>query len=218
MKRTDRKKLLELYEGRYARFGYDVKTVGWKDKKTQHLRFDVLAGIADLSGCSICDLGCGFGDLYTYLLKKFKKVNYLGIDLSGKLIEEAKIHYPDAVFMTRDILKDPLKKKVDYILSSGALSFKIKNHGNYVWRMFEAMMAMSLKGVAVNFLSSYVDYKLEKNFHFSPERAFKMGRELTPYVTIRHDYPLYEFTLYLYHYPPRRDKNRGKRRMLWRIR
>lgn len=204
MKHADKKKLLELYEGRYARFGYDVKTIGWRDTESQRLRFDILAGIADLSGCSICDLGCGFGDLYPYLLKRFKKIDYLGIDISEKLIEEAERRYPKAVLRTSDILKSPPKKRVDYILSSGALSFRIKNNEKYVKKMLEAMMKMSRKGVAVNFLSDRVDYRLKKNFHYSPEKAFKAGHELTRFVTIRHDYPLYEFTMYLYH--SRREK------------
>lgn len=199
MKPRDREKLLELYEGRYEQFGYDVRTVGWKDTETQRLRFKVLSDIADLSGCSVCDLGCGFGDLYPDLTEKFKNIKYIGIDLSEKFIGEAKRRYPDAVFEVRDILQNPFKEKVDYVLSSGALSFKIKGHENHVWRMLEAMMKMGSKGVAVNFLSSYVDYTLEKNFHFSPEKAFKMGIKLTPFVTIRHDYPLHEFTMYLYH-------------------
>lgn len=199
MNPEDREKLLELYESRYAQFGYDVRTIGWKDAETQRLRFDVLAGIDDLSGSGICDLGCGFGDLYPYLLGKFQDIKYTGIDLSEKLTEEAKRRYPDAVFRAEDILQNPSRIKADYVLSSGALSFKVQNHEDYVQKMLEAMMVISTRGVAVNFLSSYVDYELDKNFHLSPEKAFTMGCRLTRYVTIRHDYPLYEFTMYLYH-------------------
>ena len=93
------------------------------------------------------------------------------------------------------------KRKFDYVLSSGALSFKMDNHEEYIGKMLGKMMEISLKGVAVNFLSSYVDYQLEKNFHFSPEKAFSLAKNLTKYVSIRHDYPLYEFTLYLYRKP-----------------
>lgn len=199
MKLQDKKKLLDLYEGRYKRFGYNVKAVGWKDVKSQRLRFKVLSDIVDLSGFSICDLGCGFGDLFPYLVKRFGNINYLGIDLSKKLIEEAKKRYPEANFQVKDILKNPPKKKFDFVLSSGALSFKMQKHEKYVQQMLEAMMAMSTKGVAVNFLTSYVDYRIKKNFHFSPEKAFTIGRRLTRFITIRHDYPLYEFTMYLYH-------------------
>lgn len=206
MKPEEKKKLIGLYESRYGQYGYNVRAVGWGDVESQQLRFQILADVADLSNSSICDLGCGFGDLYPYLLKRYNRVRYCGIDLSPKLIHAAQNRYPGGTFEVRDILLMLPEKKFDYVLSSGALSFKISNHENYVRRMIAAIFSMALKGIAVNFLSSCVDYKLKKNFHLSPEKAFRMGRELTPYVTIRHDYPLYEFTLYLYHSPPCRDE------------
>ncbi len=198
MKFDDKQKLINLYEDRYDQFGYDVKSIGWGNIESQQLRFRILAEIADLSNCRICDFGCGFGDLYLYLTERFTNIDYVGIDLSVKLIEEAKRRYPQAAFEVRDILENPLKKKFDYMLASGTLSFKLKNHEKYVEKILTAMIKASKKGVGVNFLSSYVDYELEKNFHFSPEKAFTLAKKLTKYVTIRHDYPLYEFTLYLY--------------------
>lgn len=195
----DRQRVIDFYDNRYDQFGGDVKSVGWGDIESQRLRFKILTEIAALSGQRICDLGCGFGDLYSYLKEHFKNIEYLGIDLSEKLIGEARDRYPKTVFEVRDILKELPQEKFDYVLSSGALSFKMKSHEKYIERMLEAMMAMSTKGVAVNFLSSYVDYKLDKNFHLSPEKAIKMGRQLTRFVAVRHDYPLYEFTMYLYH-------------------
>ena len=200
----EKKRIIDFYDKRYEEFGYHVKSVGWGDKESQELRFKILSEISDLSGCSICDVGCGFGDLYPYLLNNFGKIDYLGIDISKKIIVEAKERYPLAVFEVNDILENPARRKVDYVLSSGALSFKTQNHEQYVQRMLEAMMEMCEKGVAVNFLSGYVDYKLDKNFHFLPENALTLGKKITRYVTIRHDYPLYEFTLYLYHKPCQR--------------
>jgi SAM-dependent methyltransferase len=206
LKPEEKKKLVGLYESRYDQYGYDVSSIGWGDVESQQLRFQILADIADLSDNSICDLGCGFGDLYPYLMKRYKRVDYCGIDLSPKLIHEAQKRHPGVNFEVRDILSELPERKFDYVLSSGALSFKIRNHENYVRKMIGAIFSIALKGIAVNLLSSYVDYKLKKNFHLPPEKAFKMGRELTPYVTIRHDYPLYEFTLYLYHSTPCCDK------------
>ena len=201
MNSKDKAKLVQLYEERYDKFGYDFKTVGWGNADSQLLRFRILSDIADLSGASVCDLGCGFGDLLHYLSERFSNVSYTGIDISPKIILEAKKRFSNGRFEIRDILTDPSEDLFDYVLSSGALTFKGENHEAFVEEMMIAMMKMAKKGVAVNFLSSYVDYEMEKNFHFAPEKAFSMGRKLTRYVSIRHDYPLYEFTLYLYKEP-----------------
>ena len=54
-------------------------------------------------------------------------------------------------------MQNPSGIRADYVLSSGALSFKVQSHEDYVQKMLEAMMSISTRGVAVNFLSSYVD-------------------------------------------------------------
>ena len=121
MKSEEKKRLIALYEDRYEQYGYDVRTIGWGNKESQILRFDVLCDISDLRGRSVCDLGCGFGDLYPYLLKRFGDVEYFGIDISPKLIGKAKEKYPDASFAVFDILEYDISRKFDFILSSGAL-------------------------------------------------------------------------------------------------
>lgn len=195
---NEKKKIIELYEGRLDKYGYNHKTIGWGDLESQQLRFEILSKIANLDNSSICDLGCGFGDLYKYLNNMYDKIDYLGIDISEKLILEAKKQYPDVKFKVDDILEHKVSEKYDYVLSSGALTYKTENHEMFIENMLKAMVNMANKGVAVNFLSSYVDYKLEKNFHFSPEAAFSMAKKIVKNVVIRHDYPLYEFTLYMY--------------------
>lgn len=194
----DKKAIIACYEDRYARYGYDIRTIGWGDTASQKLRFEVLSSVGYLSSASVCDVGCGFGDLYSFLVNKYGSVKYWGIDLSPNLIAEAIRRHPGVGFEVRDILVSPFKKSFDYVLCSGALSFKIKNHKAYVADMIESMYTMSNKGVAVNFLSTYVDYQQDKDFHFSPEQALALGKKLSKYVRIAHDYPLYEFTLFIY--------------------
>ena len=163
MKPQEKKALIQLYESRYIELGYDVKTLGWGSLESQLLRFKVLSEIGDLSETSVCDIGCGFGDLYPYLLQKFKKVDFLGVDLGEKLIEEASRRYPEARFMVCDILQAPLNQTFDYVVCSGALNYRIENNESYTLKMLEMMFNLSIRGVAVNFLSSYVDYETEKN-------------------------------------------------------
>ena len=201
MKSNEKEALIQLYESRYVDLGYDVKALGWGSLESQLLRFKVLGEIANLSGTSVCDIGCGFGDFYPYLIQTFGEVNYTGVDIGGKLIEEAYCQHPDAKFTVCDILQTPLNQTFDYTFCSGALNYKIADNLSYIEKMLEKMFSFSVRGVAVNFLSSYVDFENKKNFHLPPEIAFKIGRKLSRYVTIRHDYPLYEYTLYIYHEP-----------------
>ncbi len=63
-----------------------VQSLGWKGDDSQQKRFDVLAGVADLNGTSILDLGCGQGDLKCFLDKRFSAFSYIGIDQMPEFI------------------------------------------------------------------------------------------------------------------------------------
>ena len=64
--------------------------------------------------------------------------------------------------------------------------------------LIEKMFKISKKILSVNFMSSYCDYKLNKNLHYKPEEMFKFAKKLSPKVNLIHDYNLYEFTLQIY--------------------
>ena len=49
--------------------------------------------------------------------------------------------------------------------------------------------------MAANFLTSYVNFARPYNFHHSPGDVIGVGRRLTRWVSLRHDYPLWEFTI-----------------------
>jgi len=191
--------MIARYEDRYNKYGYDIRTLGWGSFESQQLRFKILTEIGDLRGRYVCDLGCGFGDLFPFLDEHFKGVRYHGIDISQKLVYEAKIRYPKASFEVLDIMEKSPIEKFDYILSSGAMNLKIEENEKYICGMMSRMMEFAKIGISLNFLSTYVDYMQKDIFHFAPEKAFSLGKKITRFVTLRHDYPLYEFTLYLYH-------------------
>jgi hypothetical protein len=64
--------------------------------------------------------------------------------------------------------------------------------------MIKRMYDICRQGVAVDFLSSYVDFQKEKAYHAQPEKVFSFAKTLTRRAALRHDYMAYEFTLYLY--------------------
>ncbi len=86
----------------------------------------------------------------------------------------------------------------DFVVLSGSLNLKMRNNYEVARTTLKEMMTRAHKGVAANFLSSYVDFSHAKDFHYSPEEIFKLCREIATKVVLRHDYPLYEFTVYLY--------------------
>jgi SAM-dependent methyltransferase len=200
----DKKRIVDLYEGRFEQFGWDVRTVGWSSKIDQDLRFSVLCRGLELGGRKILDVGCGLGDFVGYLDQSgARDYDYLGIDISPKLIEEAGKRYGGSGrrFAVLDLLEEPHAENFDIVVSSGALSFRVADNMLLARQMIARMFAMCRGALAINFLTSYVDYQLPKNFHYEPEAMFGSARSLTRWVKLHHDYPLYEFTLQLFHAP-----------------
>jgi trans-aconitate methyltransferase len=163
----------------------------------QQLRFRVLCDVADLRGASICDVGCGLGDLVDYLQARFGEVSYTGIDISPSLVRKAAELHPDREFVCMNMAEAPLPT-ADYFLLSGALNFRVHDNEALTQAMLRKMFAAARRGVAANFLSTYVNFQRPHNYHHSPEAVFSFARTLTRWVTLRHDYPLWEFSIYLY--------------------
>jgi SAM-dependent methyltransferase len=195
----DKERLLSLYEGRLEEYGHDVKTVGWGSVEDQYFRFDMLLRGVDCNNKSILDLGCGLGDFVGYLKQKnIKNFTYTGIDLSKKIIEKAKEKYQDnsCHFFAKNVLNDELPK-ADIVIISGMLTFNIKGTKVNIRKIMQKMFDSTNEILAINFMSTYVDFELEKNLHFPPEEIFNHAKKITQWVNIYHDYPLYEFTIQL---------------------
>ena len=115
-------------------------------------------------------------------------------------IETAKKNHPDGEFFIRDIQKEGIHKKFDYIVSSQVFNNKLLHDNNdaIIKEVIKICFASSTKGMAIDMLTSYVDYQEDKLHYYSPEEIFAFCKSLTRPVALRHDYPLFEFTVYLY--------------------
>ena len=198
MKNEDKDAIIQLYESRLKEIGENIKTLGWKDKEQQELRFSILVDIGDLRGSKILYVGCGFGDLYDYLIRKGTNVRYTGFDISSGMIEVAKKRHPDLTFEVRDILIDDIDDRFDFIFASGILNKHISDNMTYAREIIKKMFDLCSIGTAINMTTDYVDYKEDYLYYYSPEKIFKYCKTLSRYVTLRHDYPLYEFTAYIF--------------------
>jgi len=91
----DNRKTYDEIAGDFSRTRADI----WQE-------FDIFSEYIK-DGDKILDLGCGNGRLIN--LFKYKKINYLGVDNSKKLLEFARLKYPNYEFLLFDGLKIPAK-------------------------------------------------------------------------------------------------------------
>lgn len=190
---------MHYYAGRLRRFGYrDPRGLGWRSVESQQERFKVLAEVGNLHNRSVLDEGCGVGDFYPFLRDQFPNVEYLGIDVNPEAIEAAREKHPDAQFELTDFLEYE-GEYVDFVLSSGALTFRIENHEEVYKDQIRKMYEMARIGVAFNVLDKEVILEDDEFVGYSPMEMYQFCRTLTSKIVLRHDYSDEDFTIYLYH-------------------
>jgi cyclopropane fatty-acyl-phospholipid synthase-like methyltransferase len=195
------------YERQLRSHGPTARGMDWKDEASQHLRFAMLCGLCDLDGKSLCEVGCGVGHLYDWLREHRIAARYRGIDLSAEMVEEARRRHPLVSFERRDILVDAVCDADDVVVCSGLFHVKL-DHPDDDWRQFveavvRRMYAMSGVGIAFNLMSDQVDFRSPALFYANPAWMLDLcRRELSRFVVVRHDYPLHEYTVYVYRHSP----------------
>lgn len=198
----DLQNVKKFYDDRFKDRGDSIASVGWANVESQELRFHMLLRDLDVEKKTILDVGCGLGDLITFLNRRGVEFNYIGIDISSELIKASKEKYrsfDNAQFFEADMLSfDSTKHQIDIAVLSGTLTYKMNDNIGYAKAVLEKMFQSSREVSAVNFMSTYVDFQNEKNFHYSPEEMFAYGKKLTKKVNLFHDYPLYEFTIQMF--------------------
>lgn len=205
----DSEHIKKHYQNLFKEFGKTPSALQWRSEETQIKRFEILAEISPDLG-NVLDVGSGFGDLLNFLRynKSFKK-RYCGIDHVPEFIEESRKIYnedPLAEFHLLNIEEDPFPSGFDTLLLSGVFNNKRSQNEVFQHHLLTKMFTSAKKQVAINCLSTYVDYFSSDLYYTDPLRLFDFCKtHLTKKVTLRHDYlvkpdkPPFEFTLYLYH-------------------
>lgn len=195
----------DYYTNKIITHGETPKGVDWKDESSQLLRFnELLRVISGNDGFTINDLGCGYGRLYEHLISKgYTSVTYRGYDLSPEMIKKASQrhqHRDGISFITIEKPEDMLVS--DYTVASGIFNVKMghreKHWINYILVTLDAMNQKSTRGFAFNLLTKYSDreYMRKDLYYADPGLLFDhCKRKYSKYVSLLHDYPLYEFTI-----------------------
>lgn len=201
LNKTDAKSIVERYTERYNKFGYSPKALGWK-KGRQDVRFDALTSQYDFNHKHVLDIGCGFGDLNKVLSIKASKYKYTGVDLVEALLSEAKRQFKGKHirFLNENILEFEPGYLFDYAISSGVFNHRLSERRNYqfIEQVIQKALNICKDGLAFDFLSDKVDYKLKHTFHSSPERILSIAYKYSRNIVLRNDYMPFEFTVFIF--------------------
>jgi SAM-dependent methyltransferase len=189
----------KFYTEKISEFGQDVRSLNWGSRESQSLRFAVLAGIGDLNGASVLDIGCGLGDFYQWMKEQNYAPDYSGIDITPKMVELCKERFPEADFHVGPILgNEALQHEgYDYLFASGIFYLQKEAPQQYMERTVAAMFGKCNMGIAFNNLSNKLETE-ETEFRADPAATFAFCQTITPWVNIRHDYHLGDFTIFMY--------------------
>lgn len=194
---------VKWYRQRLSKYGSGIRALSSGTEARRSMRFDVLSSVGIEPGVSVLDVGCGFADFFEYLQLRGCEVDYTGIDLVPELIEQAHARQPGLDVRVQDLQLDMLPSaSYDFVVCSQTfnLRFDNKSHDNtaLVEDMMRRMFAIARRGMAIDFVTDHVDFQEEYLNYRSPESMFRFAKTLTRRVLLRHDYPLFEFCLYLY--------------------
>jgi SAM-dependent methyltransferase len=196
-------KIKDLYSENLAAFGAQSKSVGWKTPESQELRFEKLTSIIEdrSSSLSINDYGCGYGAQVEFLKNSGVQIEeYNGYDLSEEMLEQARQQLKWFKGRLNLYKSDTISTKADYTFVSGTFNVRF-NSDDILWEKFiesklNEINLHSKKGFAFNLLSTYVDWKEPELYYGDPTYWFNFCKNnYSKYVSLLHDYPLYEWTI-----------------------
>ena len=186
-------------EGLLEREGTTPAGIGFP-KDDQEIRFAPLIEVVEsgIEGFTVNDLGCGFADLYRFIHDSgLPMEGYRGFDLSEKMLEVARTRVGDDAELVRG---DRLDRTADYSFACGIFNSKFDASDDewtdYMRSVIRNLAENSIRGFAFNSLTTYVDYREPNLFYADPAQMFDFcKREISPRVSLLHDYPLWEWTM-----------------------
>jgi SAM-dependent methyltransferase len=190
------------YSGKLQQHGATAAGVDWKSEASQILRFEQLLRICEAGRpFSILDMGCGYGALVDELDRRQYLFEYVGFDLSFPMIAEAVKRHGgrSCCRFTNNAAELP---DVDYVVASGTFNVKLDTPASewivYLEESVRSMFEHAGRGVAFNLLTTYADKDRMRPdlFYADPLIMFDWcKRNLSRFVTLLHDYELFEFTM-----------------------
>jgi len=178
---------LQPYSRAVKRHGPDFRALLWASRRTQEQRFEALAHVADPTGLTILDLGCGRADFLDFLVARgTPPKRYVGLEGVRELAETAENkRIENSRIIVADFIREPRRMQVgaDVIYCSGALN-TIESDDFYL--TIRNAFAAAKQALVFNFLSSSLLAGTNYLRWHPPREVIKFCRTLTNDVA-RHE-------------------------------
>lgn len=189
--------VMHYHRHRIAEFQHGtVESLGWLGEHSQQVRYQVLAKVGNLSGKTILDAGCGYGDLKAFLDRHFSSFDYIGIDQMPEFIAEARKRYEGierTTFYQTDFSTAALPQ-VDYVIASGVLGYRCKDDSFYT-AMIGKLYNSARIALAFNMLDKSHFPQHDLLVGHDRQEILTLCRVLSPRVECFNDYLEDDFTV-----------------------
>lgn len=190
------KRIREFYLPKLSRKA-NSQRLGWENTVTQLARFKAFVDRVDLNGRSLLDVGCGFGDLLSYLKDRGVDCRYTGVDIMKEMVIEAqKIHAGDR-FINGDIFDDAscVKESFDFVYASGTFNINLKNGVAFIPKVIARFWECSKEGFAFNLLHERSADRDELYHYSSPDQIRPLFEGYNCELEFADDYLQNDFTV-----------------------
>jgi SAM-dependent methyltransferase len=191
----------QYYDSLVERHGYDPKACDYGRRESQIAKFQVLAEFLPMEGQRVLDVGCGFADFAEFLHQRHGKVQYTGIDISPRMIDEARRRHPQLDLRLANVLSDEFEEPFDIVLANGIFYLLGNEAADLMQELIRKMFGLARAGVAFTSLSAWANRQEAGEFYADPVQTLEYCRGLTPRLVLRHDYLPHDFTIYMYRAP-----------------
>jgi SAM-dependent methyltransferase len=164
---------------------------------------------------TLLDFGCGLANLNDLIIREgIANVTYSGLDLSDRFLAESQRKYPATTFFKADVLTDQLDTipSFDYVVMNGIFHYKGAQHDDaemfaYLRALVARMFTRARVGLAFNMITRQVEWERDDLFHVPVDEVLTfLSYHVSRHVVVRHDYGLYEYTVYVYREPSDPDE------------
>jgi len=201
MSKTQAQITLQHYKKNFQKYGVDARALSWSSKGAAHQRFRAIWKEIDFNNKTVLDVGCGFGEMAKFLYKRYKNVNYKGVDIVPEFVEIARKNQPYYSFEERDYFNNPIEDKFDIVMASGTLNSNLPQNMEFRKKAIKTMFEHARRVCVFNMLGAHPQPETPKDsnvWYADSLEILDYCMGLTRRVVLRANYHPKDFTIFMY--------------------